>query len=63
MNCVLSTVAARSGIGQGMSCFCLSILVVGDDHSSMQLFGMLVDGLLEKSWVRGAEMQAGKLAY
>ena len=29
VNCVLSTVAARSIIGQGLSCFCPAILVAG----------------------------------
>ena len=48
MNCVLSTVAAGSAIGQGLSCFCPPILVGGDDHAPMQLFDMLLDGLLEK---------------
>ena len=38
MNCVLSTVAAGSPIGQGLSCFCPLILVGGDDHAPIQLF-------------------------
>ena len=38
VNCVLSTVAARSVIGQGLSCFCPAILVVGDDVAPLQLF-------------------------
>ena len=29
VNCVLSTVAARSVIGQGLSCFCPAIMVGG----------------------------------
>ena len=52
VNCVLSTVAARSAIGQRFSCFCPPILVGANDHAPMQLFDMLVDGLLEKRWVR-----------
>ena len=63
MNCVLSTVAARSAIGQGLSCFCPPILVSGDDHAPMQLSDVLLDGLLEKGWVRGAEMEACKSEY
>ena len=63
VNCVLSTVATRSVIDQGLSCFCPPILVGGDDHSPMQLFDMLLDGLLEKGCVRGAEMEACKLKY
>ena len=31
VNCVLSTVASRSVIGQGLSCFCPTIAVGGDD--------------------------------
>ena len=30
---VLSTVAARSKIGQGLSCFCPAIIIGGDDHA------------------------------
>ena len=36
------------------------ILVGGDDHARMQLFDMLLDGLLEKGWGRGAKMEANK---
>ena len=60
VNRVLSTVAARSVIGQGLSCFCPPSLVGGDDQASMQLFDMSLDGLLEKSRVRGAKMEAFK---
>ena len=62
-NCVFSTVAAMSAIGQELSCFCPPILVAGDDHAPMQLFGMLLVGLLQKRWVRGGEMEACKLEY
>ena len=62
-NCVLSTVAARSVISQGLSCFCPPILAGGDDLAPMQLFDMLLDGLLEKGWARGAEMEACKSEY
>ena len=60
VNCVLSTVAAGSLMGQGLSCFSPPILVGGNYHAAMQLFDMLPDGLLEKGWVRGAEMEACK---
>ena len=63
VNCVLSTVAARSVIGQGFSCFYLPILVGGNDHDPKHLFEMLLDGLLEKGWMRGAEMEACKSEY
>ena len=63
VNCVLATVAARSAIGQGLSCSCPHILVGRGNDAAMQLFDMLLDGLLEKGWVRGAEMEACKSEY
>ena len=63
VNCVLSTVAARSAIGQGLSCFCPPILIGGDDHAPLQLFDLLLDGLLAKGWVRGGDMEACKSEY
>ena len=36
VNCVLSTVASGSVIGQGFSCFCTAIVVVGDDVAEYQ---------------------------
>ena len=53
VNCVLPTVAARSVIGQGLSCFCPAIVVGGDDIVPLQLYNKLLDGLLEKGWTRG----------
>ena len=44
VDCVLSTVAARSVIGQGLNCFCPLILVGGHNHRPVQLFDMLLDG-------------------
>ena len=46
VNCVLSTVAGRSVIGQGLSCFYPAIVVGGDDVAPLQLFNKLLDGLL-----------------
>ena len=63
VNCVLSTVAARSAIGQGLSCFCPLVLIVGDYHAPLQLFDLLLDGLLAKGWVRGGDMEACKSEY
>ena len=48
VNCVLSTAGARSVIGQGLRCFCLAIVVGGDDVARLQLFNKLLDGLLVK---------------
>ena len=63
VNCVLSTVAARSIIGQGLSCFCPAIVVGGDDVAPLQLFNKLLDGLLEKGWTRGSEVEACRAEY
>ena len=58
VNCVLSTVASRSAIGQGLSCFCFAIVIGGDDVAPFQLFNKLLDGLLEKGWLKGSEVKA-----
>ena len=63
VNCVLSTVASRSVIGQGLSCFCPAIVVGGDDVVPLQLFNKLLDGLLEKGWTRGSEVEACRAEY
>ena len=63
LNCVLSPVAARSVIGQGLSCFCHAIVVGGDDVAPLQLLNKLLDGLLEKGWTRGSEVEACRAEY
>ena len=63
LNCVLSNVAARSIIGQGLSCFCPAIVVGGDDVAPLQLFNELLAGLLEKGWTRGSEVEACRAEY
>ena len=63
LNCVLSTVAARSVIGQGLSCFCPAIVVGGDDVAPLQIFNKLLDGLLEKGWTKGSEVEACRAEY
>ena len=63
LNCVLSTVAARSVIGQGSSCFCPAIVIGGDDVAPLQLFNKLLDGLLEKGWTKGSEVEACRAEY
>ena len=62
VNCVLLTVASRSVIGLGLSCFCPAFVVGGDDISDFQLFNKLLDGLLEKSWTRGARLRRAGLS-
>ena len=63
VNCVLSTVASRSVRGQGLSCFCPAIVVGGDDVAPFQLYNKLSDGLLEKGWTRGSEVEACRAEY
>ena len=60
---VLSTVAARSKVGQGLSCFCPAIIIGRDDHAPLHLMGVLLDGLLERGWIKGSEIQACRAEY
>ena len=60
---VLSTVAARSNIGQGLSCFSPAIIIGGDDHAPLHLLGLLLDGLLDHVWVKGSEIEACRSEY
>ena len=62
VNCVLSTVAARCVIGQGLSCFCPAIVVDGDEVAPLQLFNKLLDGLLEKVGPGGAKLRRAGLS-
>ena len=63
VNCVLSTVAALSAIGKGLSCFCPAIVVGEDDVAPSQLFNKLLDGLLEKGWTRLSEVEPCRAEY
>ena len=60
---VLSTVAARSKLGQGVSCFCPEIIIGGDDHSAFFLFGQLLDVLVECGWEKGSTVEACKAEF
>ena len=60
---ILSTVAARSKLGQGVSCFCPEIILGGDDHSAFFLHGQLLDGLLECGWETGSSVEACKAEF
>ena len=60
---ILSTVAARSPAGQGLSCFCPETIIGGDNYSAFHLFGQLLDGLLELDWVRGSEIEPAKAKF
>ena len=63
VNCVLSTVAARSVIGRGLSCFCHAIVVGGEAVVPLKLFNKVLDGLLEKGWTKGSEVEACRAEY
>ena len=58
---ILSTVAAGSPIGQGLSCFCPEIVIGGDKYSAFHFFGQLLDGLLDLGWVRGRKSNLRRL--
>ena len=59
----LSTVAARSKLGQGVSCFFPEIFLGGKDHSAFFLYGQLLDGLVECGWEKGANIGACKAEF
>ena len=63
MSTILSTVAARSPVGQGLSCFCPEIVIGGDNYSVFHLFGQLLDGLLELGWIRESEIEPAKAEF
>ena len=60
---ILSTVTARSKLGQGVSCFCPEIILGGDDHSAFFLCGQLLDGLVECGWEKGSNVEAYKAEF
>ena len=60
---VLSTVAARSKIGQGLSCFCPAMIIRGDNHAPLHLLGVLLDGIVDHGWVKGSEIEACRSEY
>ena len=60
---ILSTVAARSPVGQRLSCFCPDIVNGGEEYSIFHLFRQLRDRLLELGWVRGSEIEPGKAEF
>ena len=61
--CLFSTVVSISLIGRDMSCFCPANVLGEDDVASSQLFNKLLDGLLEKGWTRGSEVEMCKAEY
>ena len=59
VNCVLSTVAARSAIGQGLSCFCPPVLIGG---MIMPLYSCLTCFSMVRSQKDGCEVEVWWLA-
>jgi len=60
---ILSTVAPRSPVGQGLSCFCPEVVIGGDKYSAFHHFGQLLHGLLELGWVSGSEIEPAKAEF
>ena len=60
---VMSTVAARSKVGQGLSCFCPAIIIGGDNHAPLHLLDLLLDGLLERGWMKCSGIEACRAEY
>ena len=60
---VLSTVAARSKLVQGVSCSCPETIIGSDDHSAFFLYGQLLDGLVECGWEKGSTVEACKAEF
>ena len=60
---MLSTVAARSKIRTGLSCFCPAIIIGADDHAPLHMLGLLLDGLLDSGWIKGSEIEACLAEY
>ena len=63
VNCVLSAVASRSVVGEGLSCFCPAIVVGGDDVAPFQLFNKPMDVLPERGWTRESDVEACRAEY
>ena len=56
---ILSTIVARSKLGQGgVSCICSEIILEGDDRSAFFLYGQLLDGIIECGWEKGSNVEA-----
>ena len=60
---VLSSAAARSKLGQDVSCFCPESIIGGDDHSAFFLFRQLLDGLIACAWEKGSNIEARKAEF
>ena len=55
---ILSTVASRSKLGQGVSWFYPEEILGGDGHSTFFHRGQLLDGLIPYIWEGGSNVEA-----
>ena len=60
---ILSTVPARSKLGQNGRCFWPETNLEGDNHSTFFLYGPLLDGLVESGWEKGSNVEAYKARF
>ena len=58
---ILSTVAARSPVGQGLSCFRPKIIIGGDDYSAFHLSGNCWMGYLNLAGLGGRKLNLQRL--
>ena len=60
---ILSTLAARSKLGQGVNCFCPELILGGDDHYAFFVNGQLLVGLVECGCEKGTNVEACKAEF
>ena len=60
---ILSTVAARSKLGQRVSCFCPELILGRYDHSAFFLYGQLLDGFVECGWEKVSNDEVCKAEF
>ena len=60
-NTIFATVAARSLVGQGLSCFCPKNVIGGDNYSAFYLLGQTLDGPLALHWLKSSNIKAQML--
>ena len=60
---VLSNVAARFNLGQGVSCFCTEDYNRADDHSAFFLFRQVLNGSIACGWEKGSNIEACRAEF
>ena len=60
---IFSTVAARSLVGQSLSCSWPEHLIGRDNWSAFYLFGQLVEGRVALNWLEDSDIGAGKTVF